>query len=245
VPRLKLTSALALGALTLAPLGCSPDAAPTAPSLRQGPLLSKADDAAFDADGDGRLNDEEKAAKEAAEDAAKAAEEAADDAAKADKAAKKRAFEEMRGQWRVYQDSVKKGLVEAEFVRCEPQARQDETRKIGPKGGELKVGPHKLVIPAGALASEVEITGVAPTNSRRELEFYPHGLEFAKPVTMTISYDKCIVPAGADLQIVYTALGNKIIARQPSMDDRDMKEVSGLTDHFSGYVVATGRRGRE
>ena len=226
--RTQLATVLAVTVVALAPAACAPDGAsitaPAATSVPQGPRLGKAEDAAFDADGDGRLNDAEKDAKDAA------------------KAADKRAFEALRDQWRAYKDSVKAGLVDVEFARCEPLPTAGETRRIGPKGGEIRMGRHTLVIPAGALATEVEITGTAPTGSLREVQFAPHGLVFATPVRLTLSVDKCLLPAASTAEIVYTALGHKVIEREPSHHDRDTKLVEGWTDHFSGYVVAYGRR---
>src|SRR5688572_32097783 len=41
-----------------------------------------------------------------------------------------------------------------------PSARTEQT--VGPAGGTIVVGPHRLVVPAGALAAPVLITAEAP-----------------------------------------------------------------------------------
>jgi hypothetical protein len=161
-----------------------------------------------------------------------AAEDSARDAERAE-------FDRLMREWRKYERSVKNGTVTAELLRCEPRKRETGTRTIGPKGGEVQVGPHRLRIPAGALDRNVTISGVAPSGPIVDVEFEPHGLQFAAPVELTIDYDHCIVPASLQLQVVYLGVGKKIVAEQPSSDHRDLSEIRAVTDHFSGYAVAT------
>jgi hypothetical protein len=161
-----------------------------------------------------------------------AAEDSARDAERAE-------FDRLMKEWKKYEESVKKGTVTAELLRCEPRKREANTRTIGPKGGEIQVGPHRLRIPAGALDRNVTISGVAPSGPIVDVEFEPHGLQFAAPVELTLDYDHCIVPARQQLQVVYLGVGKKIVAEQPSSDHRDLSQVRAVTDHFSGYAVAT------
>jgi hypothetical protein len=242
--RHRLTSGLALSTLAAAALACAPDApvAPTAARAPETTPLLALDKSDFDADGDGRLDPAEKAAMERAEDAAKAAEKAAKAAADAAERAEKEQFERMKKDWKLYKDAVKKNRAEVEFVRCEPLPRAEARKTIGPKGGTLHVGPHALEIPKGALTEEVEITARTEMGSQREVEFQPHGLQFKAPVVLTMSYDRCIVPAWASVEVVYTDGGNRIVERHASSDDKALKAVEALTDHFSGYAVAYGRR---
>ena len=72
-----------------------------------------------------------------------------------------------------------------------PYARTEQT--VGPAGGTILVGPHRLVIPAGALAAPVLITAEAPADSVNSVRLLPHGLTFApgKPARLTLSYANC------------------------------------------------------
>lgn len=218
-------------------VGCS-DVAPTAAAR---PAASKS---AYDVDGDGRLDDAEKAARRAAR-----------DAEKAQKKAEKDAFDIARREWKAYKDSVKHGLVRVELLRCEPVQRATTRKTIGPKGGSLKIGGHELLVPAGALAEDTEIRAEVG-GSEVDVEFAPHGLVFAAPVTLTLSYEHCLFPEGGDpdLNIVYAfnrgdergrddkdgkdGKGTKAIAVQPSAQDKDIDAVVALTDHFSRYALA-------
>ncbi|HET8625388.1 MAG TPA: hypothetical protein VFM14_17645, partial [Gemmatimonadales bacterium] len=72
-----------------------------------------------------------------------------------------------------------------------PEARTEQT--VGPAGGTILVGPHRLVIPAAALTSPVLITAEAPSDSVNSVRLLPHGLTFApgKPAKLTLSYANC------------------------------------------------------
>jgi hypothetical protein len=182
-------------------------------------------DAPYDADGDGKLSKEEKEAKKAAEKLTKAE------------------LDSLKKDWKAYKDSVKHGEIKAEALRCEPRAAEYAAKRIGPKGGELKIGDHELVVPAGALDEEVEISASAPTGPRAELQFQPHGLTFKQPVEMRISYKGCILPEGDDpaLSILYVGNGWRVLERLPTHDKKAAEAVTALTDHFSGYLVGWGR----
>jgi hypothetical protein len=226
---------LALGALLLTPLACSRDDSPTSP---QSSLSAEFSSPEYDTDHDGRVSDAEKAAAKKRADQEK---KHAEKERQAKKEAERRAFEALKDKWRIYKDSVKEGLVDAEIARCEPLPSVSEKKRIGPDGGELRVGPHRLLIPAGALNREVEITGTSQAGAQREVDFQPHGLQFREPVRLRLSFEKCVLRADDDVQVVYTGPGNQIVARQPSFADGLIKSVDAWTDHFSGYAVAVGR----
>lgn len=190
-----------------------------------------AKDQAFDFDGDGHLSTVEKLAKKAADDSLHAAQ-------RLDQAE----FDKLKKSWGQYKKDVESGTVEALTLRCDPFKNEDVTKRIGAKGGEIKIGDHVLTIPAGALAGDTDITMTQKAGPVVDLEFEPHGLKFAAPVELSLSYKRCIVPTGANIGVVYVENGFKILQTMPSTDKRSASSISALTDHFSGYVVAWGRQ---
>src|SRR5437867_8645438 len=65
-------------------------------------------------------------------------------------------------------DSALQGL---SLLRCIPLPADTATQTIGPWGGSLQVGPHRLIVPAGALATPVTITAVLPRDSVNRIVF--------------------------------------------------------------------------
>ena len=173
-----------------------------------------------------------------------------EDPKKAANSQSKAQMDSLKQDWAAYKQAVKDGSVDEDFLRCEPKPEVSVTKKIGRKGGDIHVGPHTFSVPAGALDSDVVITAFAPTSSRAELKFAPHGLQFSKPVEMSISYKGCVVPENAELGVSYidhpgqSYSGWKGMAakKQPAHDDKTTTAVSALTDHFSGYVVSWARQ---
>src|SRR2546426_6227853 len=125
------------------------------------------------------------------------------------------------------------------------------TEVIGPEGGYISVGPHLLVIPAGALKRRVAITA--------NLHFQPRGhigkaglrvnavrfqpkLKFQTPAYLVMSYANCDPAYLASLlpkQIVYANGALNIILENEASDDYpDARMVTALIDHFSNYAVA-------
>ena len=90
---------------------------------------------------------------------------------------------------------------------------------IGAAGGTVASGDAKVVIPAGALTTNVDVA-VAKTSAGAPalpsgvtsvgdtFAFTPHGTTFAKPVTITIPFDASKVPAGSTLVVYKTNAAN-------------------------------------
>jgi len=123
--------------------------------------------------------------------------------------------------------------------RIEPYAITKKT--IGPAGGQIQVGRHVLVIPAGALSAPTLITAEAPSDPVASVRFSPEGLHFKEgsPARLTLDYSNC--PLGR-LQILkriaYTTEQLNILSYLLSRDNLLLQRVSGDVEHFSRYAVA-------
>jgi len=111
------------------------------------------------------------------------------------------------------------------------------TATIGPSGGRLNVGPHSLVIPAGALSKQTQISAHAVRGNNVLVQFYPSGLQFAAPTTLTLNYGACS-PSNQALKVVYLKDDVNITEAEPSTDNRLNKYVTATIKHFSSYAVA-------
>jgi hypothetical protein len=123
------------------------------------------------------------------------------------------------------------------LLDCSPLPYASATKTIGPDGGTIVVGPHKFVVPEGALPAPVTITAEAPTSSRRVVEFAPEGLRFRKPASLTMSYEGCTLIGSLLPRIAYVD-GLNILYYLPSFPDANTETVTGMLQHFSQYAVA-------
>lgn len=118
---------------------------------------------------------------------------------------------------------------------------------VGPYGGVVRVGPHTLVIPPGALKSYTRIRGTAPRGDVVLVDFEPHGLKFERPTALSLSYRDCGLTGnllgGLLLDVVYVDGSQNILEVLPSLNDLFGQRVTGRVDHFSGYALAD-RKGR-
>lgn len=125
------------------------------------------------------------------------------------------------------------------LLQCRPLPHASTTVTIGPAGGVIEVGVHRLTVPPGALPHPVTITAHAPRGPVNVVEFSPHGLEFNRAATLTMSYANCntfglLIPK----RIAYTDGRLNILEYIPSIDDLSRQLVDGRLDHFSGYALA-------
>ena len=131
-------------------------------------------------------------------------------------------------------------LLGLSLLRCTPMPAAQTTQTIGPDGGTIRVGPHTLRIPAGALAAPTTITGVAPSDTVNSVVFSPDGLVFNRPVKLIMSYANCrglgmLLPK----QIVHTTPNLLVILEiLQSVDNILQRRVSASLGHFSTYAVA-------
>lgn len=128
------------------------------------------------------------------------------------------------------------------LVTCEPQRYASTTKWVGPRGGTLYVGPHKLVIPRGALKTYVQITAEAPSDTVVSVRFQPEGLQFDKdhPARLTLDYNACEVSSQQlPSRIAYTDESLNIIEFLSGtvVDKRD-RTVTADVKHFSRYAVS-------
>jgi hypothetical protein len=124
------------------------------------------------------------------------------------------------------------------LLPCSPLAYDSATATIGPPGGVIRVSQHVLTIPSGALTRWVPITMVAPSASVNQIQFQPEGLQFQKPVALTMSYANCTVDWSTVEQIAYTNDSLAILEFEPSVDDVVAKQVTGALSHFSSYAIS-------
>lgn len=76
-------------------------------------------------------------------------------------------------------------IEESEVVEREEELEAaTATKVLGPRGGVIEAGGVRLVVPKGALASEVAITINVPAGTTLAAELLPHGLTFSKGASL-------------------------------------------------------------
>ena len=124
------------------------------------------------------------------------------------------------------------------LLSCSAQPYLATSKVIGTQGGTIVVGTHELVIPAGALAQSVTIKAEQVSGSVNSVRFSPEGLQFAKPASLTLSYQNCSPLLGVLKRVAYTDERLRILELIPSLDNLFSKDVTGSIRHFSRYAVA-------
>ncbi len=124
------------------------------------------------------------------------------------------------------------------LLSCSTQPYAVATQTVGPAGGVIVVGTHRLVIPADALKSQVTIRAEQVPGSTNSVRFSPEGLRFEKPAALTLSYSNCSLLLSVLKKVVYTDEQLRILELVPSIDLRFNQTVTGSIRHFSRYAVA-------
>ena len=125
------------------------------------------------------------------------------------------------------------------LLRCAPLPYDSVTQTVGWAGGTIRVGPHVLTIPAGALRNAVTITAVTAPDSVNAVRFGPAGLTFDRPAALTLSYANCgLIARLFPKHIAYTSDDLRILELLPSLDILSLQKVSAPLRHFSVYAVA-------
>lgn len=120
------------------------------------------------------------------------------------------------------------------------------TAQIGPAGGELRSEDGRLTvsIPAGAVSSTVTvgvepISNTAPLGLGRGYRVTPEGVNFAKPVKLTFSYDNAMLrgTAAEFLWITSQKPNGTWEGHLLSEPDPATRTVSTETSHFSDWAM--------
>jgi len=125
------------------------------------------------------------------------------------------------------------------LVACRMSTPASASETIGPDGGTIEVGPHVLRILPGALTSDVTITATVPADTVVRVDLQPEGLQFERPVYLTLSYADCgLVRSFLPKRIAFTTVDLDIISYLLSFDNLFAQRVTGRLEHFSTYAVA-------
>jgi hypothetical protein len=134
------------------------------------------------------------------------------------------------------------GLLGKQYLACSPLAAQSKSASVGLLGGVIKIGPHKLVIPPGAVLSRKTITAqITAGDASNSIQFSPEGLKFKVPPVLVISYANCTVSGGilGMVKLAYTSNDlSSILELLPAVANPLNKTVVGTITHFSRYAVA-------
>src|SRR5262245_27627013 len=76
-------------------------------------------------------------------------------------------------------------------VNCVPKTTAQGWALLGPAGGVLEIGTHRLIVPAGALNEQVLISGTVPEGRPFEIDLQPHGLQFKKAAGLILDASSC------------------------------------------------------
>ncbi|MBN2183864.1 MAG: hypothetical protein JW746_00900 [Candidatus Krumholzibacteriota bacterium] len=100
------------------------------------------------------------------------------------------------------------------------------------KGGIVTNGYYTLYFPPGALDEDTEITIEMPRFPEAVVELGPHGIQFNKPVTMSLSHD--MVDSDVDSFIVYWFNEDSGLWENIGGETSDQSTTVAL-EHFSEY----------
>ncbi|HVX38667.1 MAG TPA: hypothetical protein VHB25_03755 [Gemmatimonadaceae bacterium] len=123
---------------------------------------------------------------------------------------------------------------DATRLACDVPSTLTNSAVIGAKGGELDIGPHRLIIPPGALTHDTLISGTIPAGSSIEIHFEPHGLQFLKPAGLQLDVSSCSnVP-----DVVYLdETEGTVLERIKAVFSNWWHTVAAPLDHFSTYAM--------
>lgn len=128
------------------------------------------------------------------------------------------------------------------LVACRVRETERGSATIGRYGGVVRVGPHTLQVPAGALDRDVTISAVAPAGDFVKVELQPEGLRFARPTALTLSYRDCGLLGNLRYTLVYLGDDDRTVLEiLPSVANLLTRSVTGRLEHFSNYAIAERR----
>ena len=124
------------------------------------------------------------------------------------------------------------------LISCNVRFTYTASQEIGPEGGVLWVGPHRLYVPPNALSETVRISAVAPAGNYVQIQFEPEHLQFRRPTLLSMSYRDCSLLSPFRLRIVYVDDTFDILEVLPTVTSIFTRTANAPVDHFSRYMLA-------
>jgi hypothetical protein len=124
------------------------------------------------------------------------------------------------------------------LLACTPMDSDSSTVAIGPAGGTIDVGPHRLIVPAGALDSTVSITAIVSSDTINRVTLLPSGLTFSSPASLQLSYANCGLGGLILPRVAYIDESFNILDILLSINNFSTQQLSAPLHHFSDYAVA-------
>lgn len=126
------------------------------------------------------------------------------------------------------------------------------TAVIGHTGGTLELGPHRLIVPAGAVRQPtrfsmeliedgyvaVDLTAAHPSaRGNRQNEVGRSG--FDEPVLLELNYGLATEPVDPNQLVVAWMRPDGLVQPMPSESDSEKQVVVATLKHFSPYILMT------
>jgi hypothetical protein len=139
-----------------------------------------------------------------------------------------------------------------------PVSQMTQSAVIGPAGGSVSI-PNgvRLIVPKGAVSTNVTFSVTRLPGTIVAYDFQPHGTTFAQPLTVqqpTLGTNLFKLDPATSIQGAYflgTSLLNEttgtaaVAEFEPTFVSADKAWVTFTVNHFSGYIIATGRSGAQ
>jgi hypothetical protein len=131
-----------------------------------------------------------------------------------------------------------------EPVECGQGNGQSAAVAIDGAGGTVSVRGHSLVVPPQSVTARASFSITERQAGHIGVEVEPHGTQFAKGATLTLSFARCGGPPGGfeDLRVVEVRRGStEVIKVLPSVVNPQTQTVTATLEHLSGYLIGGNR----
>lgn len=131
----------------------------------------------------------------------------------------------------------------ARLLDCPSSVTRSTSGEVGLLGGVVSLAGTLVSVPPEALLSPITLEIGIPASQHLLVELGVNGQEhwqFLLPVTVTIDYSRCRVGLFAPPVTVWNVdpETGELLEHMGGVDNRLLRKVTFLTDHFSGYAIA-------
>jgi hypothetical protein len=136
------------------------------------------------------------------------------------------------------------GSGDPNLLECPVNTTESTTGVIGPLGGAITLGNHKVEIPGGAVSEPTLFSLTVPQGRYMKVDVSAVGVEhyvFGAPISVTMDYARCPAgrTAGRTLEVWYVApVTNAPLENKGGVNDPANRRITFQTGHLSGYVIA-------